>query len=115
MELIIKDMNTYTSEEEHVTQIATLFEAGKYEIEKCVYNYEDGTSWTDYRVSHDWTEKYLPDIYYERRFGEKTGHFEIQTTSYGSLPSEEIDKVVEAYRDAQEVVELAEKLLQAEA
>ena len=54
-------------------------------------------------------------LYYEKRFGAKIGHFEIQTTSYGSLPSEEIDKVIAGYKEAQEVAALAEKLAQAEA
>ena len=110
MELIIEETGTYRNDEEKVTQEAALFKAGRYEIEKCIYNYDDGSSCTDYRVSHDWAEKYLPDIYYEKRFGAKTGHFEIQTTSYGSLPSEEIDKVIAGYKEAQEAAALAEEL-----
>ena len=115
MELIIKETGTYRCDEEKLTQEAAVFIAGKYEIEKCIYKYDDGSSRTDYQVRHDWTEKYLPDIYYEKRFGAKIGHFEIQTTSYGSLPSEEIDKVIVGYKEAQEVAALAEKLAQADA
>ena len=115
MKLVIKETGTYRCDGEKLTQEAAVFTAGKYEIEKCIYEYDDGSSWTDYQVRHDRAEEYLPDIYYEKRFGAKIGHFEIQTTSYGSLPSEEIDKVIAGYKEAQKVAALAEKLAQAEA
>lgn len=115
MKMVFKETRTVRHEDRKMTLTGAWYTAGRYEIEECVYDYDDGTSWTDYRISHDWAEEYLPDIYYEKRCGEPVGHIEIQTTAYGALKSAEIDKVIAGYREAQEVASLAEKLIQSHA
>ena len=88
----------------------TEFQLGRYEIEETVETYTDGSEDVDFDIRQDWREKYLPEIYYEKRFGAKIGKFEIMTTSWGSLPPEEIEIVIAGYREAQEAVAALEKL-----
>lgn len=55
-------------------------------------------------------EEYLPEIYVDRVvFGKDEPKFKIQTSSYGSLESTEIQKVIAGYNVAMEVVELIKK------
>lgn len=54
--------------------------------------------------------KYLPRIYAERNKEEKIIDFTIQTTSYGSLNSEEIKKMIQGYEAALKVVEELRKM-----
>lgn len=52
-------------------------------------------------------ESYLPEIYYSNgEFGREEKGVKIQTTSYGSLKVEEIQKVIEGYNKALEIAEV---------
>lgn len=63
-------------------------------------------------IGREDSNRYLPYICANKNsFGKITG-FTIETTSYGALSSEEITKVINGLREAQEVVEiLKEKFL----
>lgn len=84
------------------------FKLGKYEVEEYTITYcEDGKSYKRVAVSEDWNERYLPRIEYcDDILGEKAPEFKIQTTAYGALKPEEIEKVVEGYKEALEAVEI---------
>lgn len=70
-------------------------------------------------VNHEWGYKsiavkkgigdYLPDIYCRDDIEGNVIAFEIQTTSYGSLETEEIKKMVAGLNEAVEVVEILTK------
>lgn len=47
--------------------------------------------------------RYTPEIYVDARFGSDFQSVRIQTTSWGALEISEIDKVVKAYTEAQEL------------
>ncbi len=65
-----------------------------------------------YEVYPNRNESYLPEIYIDCGiWGKDEPKFKIQTTSYGSLESEEIQKVIPGYNVAMEVVELIKKQL----
>ena len=61
----------------------------------------------------DWNNKYIPDLsIIKESFKDKLySKLTIQTTSYGSLEIEEINKIIEALNVAKESVQEAEKLL----
>lgn len=88
---------------------ATRFELGRYEVILDVTQWNDGKVTSDMEITSDWREKYLPTIYYEKKFTEPKGHFEIQTTSYGSMVPEDIDKVIAGLQEAQEAVKVLNK------
>ena len=73
-----------------------LYTLGKYEVD--VTTFESG--YASIKVSKDWKEEYLPEIY------ERNNGFAIQTTSYGSLQTEELKKVIAGYEYAMEAVEI---------
>jgi hypothetical protein len=50
--------------------------------------------------------RYIADIYYNCKWGEEKGVFQIQTTSYGALNIDEFSKFMKAQQDAMEVVEI---------
>lgn len=77
-----------------------LYQIGKYEV--TITTYSDGCSFANIRKDH--SERYLPEIY-AREDRTITG-FEIQTTSYGALPVEEISKVIAGLEEAMEVVKV---------
>jgi len=65
-----------------------------------------------YEVYPNRNEGYIPEIYINRGvWGKDEPKFKIQTTSYGSLESEEIQKVIAGYNVAMETVELIKKQL----
>ena len=86
------------------------YKAGHYTIEAVRYIYDDGSDDIEYSVRADYNEEYLPEIYYNKRFGERRGRFEIQTTAYGAKSPAEIDAIIAGYKEAQEVCGLLEKL-----
>lgn len=83
------------------------YEIGGYTVD--VHTYDSG--WRNIAVTAPWNERYMPSIYTrDDLMGD--GHiigFEIQTTSYGALPVEEIRKVIECYENAVRVVEILTK------
>ena len=55
-------------------------------------------------------DEYTPDIYFEDgEFGSKEKKFKIQTTSYGALGIEEIEKFMAAYKKAVEAANVLTK------
>ncbi len=57
-------------------------------------------------VYKDFKAEYTPDIYFKKQsFDGNVNEFKIQTTSYGSLNSTEIQKVIDGYNHAIAVVE----------
>ena len=79
-----------------------LYEIGAYEVSHSKYNSGYERICVDKKV---WNEEYLPDIYYnDDCFGSGKKELKIQTTSYGALNIEEIDKMMEKLKEAQMVV-----------
>ena len=83
-----------------------LYTIGKYQIE--VTNYSNGNRYITIRVDR-FTNRFIPEIYCKDNFEGKILGFEIQTTSYGALNAEAIQKVIAGYNEALEVVEILTK------
>lgn len=85
-----------------------VFKIGDYRVErfreaKPTYTYEGISVVADYDAKR---EKYLPEIYYNNgRFDDRGCRFEIQTTAYGSMDAEGIQKVIAGYQTAVAVAE----------
>ena len=110
MELIKIDERVFDGEDN--VETATRYTLGKYIVERELIEYASGIKIETISVDISYKEQhdnYMPEIYYERRFGENKGHFEIQTTSYGSLIPEDIKKVIDGYKEALEVVRVLTK------
>ena len=109
MELVKINERTKTDEENGVTYIGTEYSIGDYQVERIEKHYKDGEMVENIHVSASWedrNEKFLPEIYFnDDWFGTKKKHFDIQTSSYGALAPEEIEKVIAGYQQAVEVVE----------
>lgn len=89
--------------EDRKVEISTI---GNYSVK--VVTYPDSSHYIT--VRKEARSEYLPDIYC--RVNDDNGDvlgFEIQTTSYGALSSEEIKKMIESLNEAVEVVETLEK------
>ena len=80
------------------------YEIGNYQVKALTY------SWGD-RVEVRGTnkERYLPDIYCRTDDEGEIVGFEVQTTSYGALPADEIKKVIDGLNEAIEVVDILTK------
>lgn len=91
---------------------ATRFTLGHYEVEREVV-LKDNVKVSEIisvRADYDYQhENYIPGIYANKRFGAKKYTFEIQTTSYGSLGTDDIQKVIAGYQEAVEAVKILEK------
>lgn len=87
------------------------YQINEYNVNVDVIHYEDGSSYRNISVNaKDWGKDYIPQIYYEEPFERKSdAHFEVQTTAYGSLRPEEIDKVIAGYQQAKETAEILTK------
>lgn len=81
-----------------------IYDLGRYTVK--VVRYADGWSYTT--IERERAE-YLPEIYSRTDMEGKVLGFEIQTTSYGSLPVEEIKKMIAGLNEAIEVVETLNK------
>ena len=82
---------------------------GEYAVSVYDSFYADGSSRHSIEVEEPRGDTYLPHIYYRNAwFGREVPTFEIQTTSYGSLKTEDFKKFLEAQRTALEVVEVLE-------
>lgn len=79
------------------------YEIGDYEVIARTYSWGRRVE-----VSTVNRERYLPDIYCRTDGGEIVG-FKVQTTSYGTLPVDEVKKVVDGLNEAIEVVEILTK------
>ena len=81
-----------------------VYKIGRYTIN--VVDYLDGTAYIT--TEHEKAD-YLPHIYVRDDNDLHVLGFEIQTTSYGALNAEEIQKVIAGYNEALEVVAVLTK------
>ena len=77
------------------------YEIGNYKVRALTYSWGRRVE-----VSSQSRERYLPDIYCRTDDEGKIVGFEVQTTSYGALPVDEVKKVVDGLNEAIEVVEI---------
>lgn len=83
-----------------------LYKVGRYEVK--IIDYETG--WRSVEVINNRRETGLPEIYCRDDLDGNILGFDIQTTSYGSIPAEEIRVLAMAMMEAAEVAEfLSEK------
>ena len=99
----VEDGKEYTAE---------YYTLGGYEVDHYTTTYTDGTVWDRVQVSHiDFMaarKNYLPDISFEdgdSRWSDGRG-FKIQTTAYGTLNPDEIQRVIDGYNTAMEAVKI---------
>lgn len=118
MKLNLRNEGTKTLERDDYREVTTYTiaaenEAPLYQIKKLDV-YTDSSKkelrWSNFSITKDNAVEYLPQIYYrDDMMGEREPAFEIQTTSYGSLPIEEIDAMIAKLQYAQEAVKLFTK------
>ena len=87
-----------------------MYRIGDYKVE---VNYCNGVR-NNIEVEEDCKNRFAPIIYFERnRWSEdKTEKFKIQTAAYGALGVDEIQKVIDGFQQAMEIVAiLTEKFL----
>ena len=99
-ELKLKLTSTKTVEDKKIE----LYEIADYTVK--VVSHDCGLRWITIREHRS---EYLPTIYCRDDMEGNVLGFEIQTTSYGSLPITEIKKMVEALEMAVEVAEILTK------
>ena len=80
----------------------------RYEVEVYDTTYESGTAIRKiYVEAVDRNDRYLPVIYYQTAiFGESEPRFKIQTTAYGAMDIEDIQKAIAGYQEAIEAVKV---------
>lgn len=84
------------------------FRVGRYFVRRTGRPMEDGTIWTNITVNKDNEARFLPDVYYEDDWfsDDPKPCFKIQTTAYGALEAEDIEKVIAGYNEALEAVKM---------
>jgi hypothetical protein len=90
-----------------------VYEIGDYEVYEDRYTYKDGRMGlhVSTRIKMD-AKPYTPDIYYDCGWGKQEAKFQIQTTSYGPLGIEELEKFITAQQEAIEIARiLTEKFI----
>lgn len=105
----LKLIGTQEVEDENSKSTRYEYAIGNYRAYKDVTVYKNGSNpYESIFIAKNWELRYLPDIYFHNLFYKKDDEktFTIQTTSYGSLNAEEIQKVVEGYQEALEVVKV---------
>lgn len=92
--------------EEKIKYERDLYEIGNYQVIRDLSIYESGKKHERFEVRGNREMEYLPDIYFNYSiFGDDDEReFKIQTTSYGSLTPDEIQQVIDGYKEAVEVV-----------
>lgn len=92
------------------------YRIGNYVVFREMSFYNTGSTFEHIQVIPNREVDYIPEIYYDYSlFGNIVRSFRIQTTSYGSLPLEDIQKVIKGYQEAIEVVNiLTDKFLKSE-
>ena len=99
-ELKLTLTSTKTAEDKKIE----LYEIADYTVK--VVSHDCGLRWINIRERKS---EYLPTIYCRDDMEGNVLGFEIQTTSYGSIPTTEIKKMVEALEMAVEVAEILTK------
>ena len=121
MKIELVKINELTREDitEGRKYVLTEYTIGNYKVEHlvtCFNGYVEPS--ININVSLNWEdhhENYLPEIYFNDMFKPKKDryYFSIQTTSYGSLRPDAIEKIVAGYQQALAVVEaLTEKFIE---
>lgn len=81
-----------------------VFRISEYTVEVSNYEYTD-SGYEMITVKKDYNAEFLPDVYFiSGAFGSDEKEFKIQTSSYGVLSPEDIQKVIKGYETALEVV-----------
>lgn len=86
------------------------YAAGRYQVRKV----DHACGYTSIEVIPiDRSDRYLPEIYARSNIKDNTPYaFEVQTTSYGALSTEELQKVIANLQEASEVAQaLAEMFI----
>jgi len=112
--MTLKQIEHSSKEENGMIYEATTYELSEhYKLEKYDTIYSNGEKATTFYVKFvDYTEakeNYMPDIIYNYYRMDSKKVFEVRTTTYGSLDSEEIKKFIAAYQEAAEVAEILTK------
>lgn len=97
-ELVLESAKQYESRKHEIYKI------GRYAVE--VVDYLDNTFFI--KIHREIVE-YLPNIYCRDDSEMRVLGFDIQTTSYGALSADEIQKMIEGYNEAIEVVSVLTK------
>lgn len=107
----LKGFENWTEVERYVSE-----KTGKTRVLYQVRNYRIAVVDADYlpggiafSVTPIDQSRYTPEIYVDARFGNAFQAVHIQTTSWGALEISEIDKVVKAYTEAQELAREIER------
>lgn len=91
------------------------YRIGNYVVFRELSVYNTGTTFESFGIRANREVDFLPDIYYNYNLFDddgRTREFKIQTTSYGSLYPNEIQQVIDGYKEAVEVVNvLTDKFL----
>ena len=92
------------------------YRIGNYVVFREMSFYNTGSTFERIQVIPNREVDYIPEIYYDYSlFGDVVRSFKIQTTSYGSLSPEDIQKVIAGYNEALEIVNiLTEKFIKQE-
>lgn len=106
--MTLNQIEERTKEENGIKYTANIYTLGdNYRVERYRTTYADGNTNLIIYVIPNREKKYIPEIYYRRNFfGTEKTFFEIQTTSYGALETEEIKKVIAGYQEALEAAEI---------
>jgi len=85
-----------------------IYEIGNYQIIRDLSIYKSGKTHERFGVNPNREKDYVPEIYFNYDiFGDdKAREFKIQTTSYGSLSPADIQRVIDGYKEAVEVVNI---------
>lgn len=119
MKEIIK-IDELTRTEKSVEVKKELFECGEYQIIHEVHSnpiWEHDIEFFNIFRKKMFSIEYLPEIYFydlETMFSkDATPYFKIATTSYGSMTTDEVKKMIASYQEAVEVVEaLTDKFIE---
>ena len=81
------------------------YRIGNYVVFRELSFYKTGSTFERIQVVPNREVDYIPEIYYDYSlFGDVVRSFKIQTTSYGSLSPVDIQKLIDGYNEAVEVV-----------
>lgn len=71
----------------------------------------DCTTYSDFTIWETSNDKYLPTIYVNENMDGHIESLDIQTTSYGAVGTEDMEKIIDGYKMAVDTVKALEKLL----
>lgn len=112
--MTLQMINTRTKKEDEIVTTANVFKLGEhYEVRYTTYVYPNGKKFECISVDvidEDIRNSFIPTITTNGwTTGDDKFEFKIQTTSYGSLEPQEIQKVIAGYQEAVEAVECLNK------